>query len=57
MISNSHYQNWFVESPPTSGFQQTNFGVFSAKGAENTKIGLIMLNDRGGASSHHYHLA
>jgi len=41
-ISNSHYTNWFFESPPLAGFQKTNFGVSSAEGAGNTKIGFIM---------------
>jgi len=40
--SNSHYKNWFFESPPSAGFQKTNFGVSSAFGAGNTKIGFIM---------------
>jgi hypothetical protein len=41
-LSNSHYQNRFFESPPTAGFQKTDFVVFSAFGAENNKIGSIM---------------
>jgi len=40
--SNSHYQNRFFESPPMASFQKTNFGVSSAFGAGNTKIGFIM---------------
>jgi len=40
--SSSHYKNWFFESPPMAGFQKTNFGVSSAFGAGNTKIGFIM---------------
>jgi len=40
--SNSHYTNRFFESPPTAGFQKTDFGVSSAEGAGNTKIGFIM---------------
>jgi len=40
--SNSHYKNWFFESQPLVGFQKTDFCVFSAAGAENTKIGFIM---------------
>jgi hypothetical protein len=40
--SNSHYKNRFFESPPTAGFQKTDFGVSSACGAGNTKIGFIM---------------
>jgi hypothetical protein len=40
--SNSHYKNWFFESPPKVGFQKTNFGVFGTFGAGNTKIGFIM---------------
>jgi hypothetical protein len=30
--SNSHYKNRFFESPPTAGFQKTDFGVLSAFG-------------------------
>jgi hypothetical protein len=41
-ISNSHYENRFFESPPAAGFQKTDFGVSSAEGAGNTKIGFIM---------------
>jgi hypothetical protein len=40
--SNSHYKNRFFESPPRAGFQKTDFGVSSAVGAGNTKIGFIM---------------
>jgi hypothetical protein len=40
--SNLGYKNWFFESSPTVSFQKTNFGVSSAKGAGNTKIGFIM---------------
>jgi hypothetical protein len=40
--SNSHYKNRFFESPPMTGFQKTDFGVPSALGAGNTKIGFIM---------------
>jgi hypothetical protein len=40
--SNSNYKNRFFESPPTVGFQKTDFGVSSAEGAGNTKIGFIM---------------
>jgi hypothetical protein len=35
-------KNWFFESPPKVGFQKTNFGVCSAVGTGNTKIGFIM---------------
>ncbi|MEA5478126.1 hypothetical protein VB774_10895 [Pseudanabaena galeata UHCC 0370] len=41
-FSNSHYKNQFFESPPTAGFQKTDFGVSSAFGAGNTKIGFKM---------------
>jgi hypothetical protein len=41
-FSNSHYKNRFFESPPTADFQRTDFGVSSACGAGNTKIGFIM---------------
>jgi hypothetical protein len=34
--SNSHYINRLFESPPTAGFQITDLGVSSAKGAGNT---------------------
>ena len=40
--SNSHYKSRFFESPPTAGFQKTDFGVSSAEGAGNTKVGFIM---------------
>jgi hypothetical protein len=40
--SNSHYKNRFFESPPQVAFQKTDFGVSSAVGAGNTKIGFIM---------------
>ncbi|WP_323208537.1 hypothetical protein [Synechococcus sp. BA-132 BA5] len=30
------------ESPPLAGFQKTDFGVSSAEGAGNTKIGFIV---------------
>ncbi|NUN66154.1 hypothetical protein HCU40_15670 [Pseudanabaena biceps] len=40
--SNSHYKNWFCDSQPKAGCHKTNFGVFSAEGAENPKIGFIM---------------
>jgi hypothetical protein len=40
--SNSHYKYWFFESLLTTGFQKTDFGVSSAAGAGNTKIGFIM---------------
>jgi hypothetical protein len=40
--NNSHYKNWFLESQPKAGIQKTNFGVASAFGAGNTKIGFIM---------------
>jgi len=40
--SNSHYKNWFFESPPLAGFQKTNFGGSTAEGAGTTKIGFIM---------------
>jgi hypothetical protein len=40
--SNYHYENRFFESPPTAGFQKTNFGISSAFGAGNTKIGFII---------------
>ena len=39
--SNSHYKNRFFESPPTAGFQKTDFSVSSAEGAGNTKIGFL----------------
>jgi hypothetical protein len=39
---NSHYQTWFFENQPMVGFKKTNFGVSSAFGAGNTKIGFIM---------------
>jgi hypothetical protein len=39
--SNLGYKNWFFEIPPTVSFQKTNFGVSSAKGAGNTKIGFF----------------
>jgi len=42
MSSNSHYKNRFFESPSMAGFQKTDFGVSSAEGAGNTKIGFIM---------------
>jgi len=42
LTSNSHYKNRFFESQPTVGFQKTDFGVSSACGAGNTKIGFIM---------------
>jgi hypothetical protein len=42
VISNSHYKNRFFESPPKVDFQKTDFGVSSACGAGNTKIGFIM---------------
>ncbi len=42
LVSSSHYKNWLFESPPLAGFQTTNFGVSSAEGARNTKIGFIM---------------
>jgi hypothetical protein len=41
-LSNSHYKNQFFESPPTAGFQKTDFVVSCAKGAGNNKISLIM---------------
>ncbi len=41
-LRSSHYKNWLFESPPLAGFQITNFGVSSAFGAGNTKIGFIM---------------
>jgi hypothetical protein len=41
-VSNSHYKNRFFESPPSAGFQKTDFGVSSTFGAGNTKIGFIM---------------
>ncbi|MFN6384953.1 MAG: hypothetical protein ACK400_12820, partial [Pseudanabaena sp.] len=40
--SYSHYKNRFFESPPLADFQKTDFGVSSAFGAGNTKIGFIM---------------
>ena len=40
--SSSHYKNRLFESPPTAVFQTTDFGVSSAFGAGNTKIGFIM---------------
>jgi hypothetical protein len=41
-FNNSHYKNRFFESPPLAGFQKTDFGVSSAEGAGNTKIGFVM---------------
>jgi hypothetical protein len=41
-FNNSHYKNRFFESPPTAGFQKTDFGVSSAEGTGNTKISFIM---------------
>ena len=41
-FSNSHYKNRLFEIPPSAGFQTTDFGVSSAKGTGNTKIGFIM---------------
>jgi hypothetical protein len=35
-------KNRFFESQPAAGFQKTDFGVSSAYGAGNTKIGFIM---------------
>jgi hypothetical protein len=40
--NNSNYKNRFFESPPLAGFQKTDFGISSAFGAGNTKIGFIM---------------
>jgi hypothetical protein len=40
--SNSNYKNRFFESPPLAGFQKTDFGVSTAEGGGNTKIGFIM---------------
>jgi hypothetical protein len=40
--SNSRYENRFFESPPWAGFQKTDFGVSSAKGIGNTKVGFTM---------------
>jgi hypothetical protein len=37
-ISNCHYGNQFFESPPTVGFQKTDFSVSSTEGVRNTKI-------------------
>jgi hypothetical protein len=42
VFSNSHCKNRFFESPPTAGFQKTDFGVSIAVGDGNTKIGFIM---------------
>jgi hypothetical protein len=42
IFSSSHYKKRFCESPPTAGFQKTDFVVSSAKGTENNKIGFIM---------------
>jgi hypothetical protein len=42
VVSNSHYKNRFFESHPRAGFQKTDFGVSSAQGAGNTKIGFIV---------------
>jgi hypothetical protein len=36
------YTNRFFEILPTAGFQKTDFGVSSAAGDGNTKIGFIM---------------
>jgi hypothetical protein len=36
------YKNRFFESPPLTGFQKTNFGISSAEGAGNPKIGFTM---------------
>jgi hypothetical protein len=41
-INNSLYKSRFFESPPLEDFQKTDFGVTSAFGAGNTKIGFIM---------------
>ena len=41
-VSLTHYKNRFFERTPAVGFQKTDFGVSSAKGAGNTKIGFIM---------------
>jgi hypothetical protein len=35
-------KNRFFENPPMVSFQKTDFGVSSAKGTGNTKIGFIM---------------
>jgi hypothetical protein len=40
--SNSRYKNRFFESPPSEGFQKTDFGVSSVEDAGDTKIGFIM---------------
>ncbi|MFN9759136.1 MAG: hypothetical protein ACK59J_00930 [Pseudanabaena sp.] len=40
--SSFYYKNRFFESPPKVGFQKTNFGVYSAFGTGNTKIGFII---------------
>ena len=42
-LGNSHYKNRFFESLPMVDFQKTDFGVSSAFGAGNTKIGFIMI--------------
>jgi hypothetical protein len=39
---NSHYKNRFFESQPRAGFQKTDFGVSSVKGARNSKIGFTI---------------
>jgi hypothetical protein len=41
-VPSNYYKNRFFESPPLAGFQKTDFGVSSAFGAGNTKIGFIM---------------
>jgi hypothetical protein len=40
----SRYKNWFFESQPVAGFQKTNFGVSSAEGTGNTKIGFTTIS-------------
>jgi hypothetical protein len=42
LFDNNHYKNRFFESPPTAGFQKTDFGISSAEGAGNAKIGFIL---------------
>jgi hypothetical protein len=40
--SSFYYKNRFFESPPSAGFQKTDFGVSSTEGAGNTKIVFIL---------------
>jgi hypothetical protein len=42
LFDNNNYKNRFFESPPTAGFKKTDFGISSAEGAGNAKIGFIL---------------